>query len=746
MAVPNKLNIDENLEKRQIKNAYRGLLRSAKKVTQKEEIKKIRKAFEFSVEAHKNVRRKSGELYIFHPISVARIVSDEMGLGATAIVCALLHDTVEDTEVTLQDIEREFGKIVRKIIDGLTKIAEFAENTSSLQAENYRKMLLTLSDDVRVILIKLADRLHNMRTLDSMPYDKQLKIASETLFLYAPLAHRLGLYLIKSELEDLSLKYKEPEVYNEIQQKLQKTADVRQRFIRRFYAPVKKKLKLEGFDFDIAGRTKSVFSIWSKMQNKKVTFEQVYDLFAVRIILNTDLSNEKAQCWKVYSIVTDFYHPNPDRLRDWISTPKANGYESLHTTVMSPTGKWVEVQIRTLRMHEIAEKGFAAHWKYKDGKVKDTNLDVWLTRIREMLSEDDEDVLEFINDFKLNLFADEIYIFTPNGDLKNLPVHATALDFAYEIHTQVGNHASGVKVNEKLVPLSSKLKSGDQVEVITNKKQKPRPEWLNYVITGKARAGIRKELKAEEIQQADHGKEILERRFNNLKVNFTSENITRLQKHFDLDSIIELYSLIAQGKKDLKKLKNFTVKSGTITFQESILSIPSTPSTLQKFISRPDLKKDTIIIGQTNDRFDYKLAKCCTPIPGDSIFGFITINEGIKIHRTNCPNATQLMSNYAYRVINARWESKEHKEFTVRLHFTGVDDIGLVNKITSTISQESNINIKALSFDTNEGIFNGETTIEIIDTEQLASLMESLKKIEGVFTVERIKTEDFYNA
>ena len=746
MAESNKKIIDETLEKRQIKNAYRGLLRSAKKVTQKEEIKKIRKAFEFSVEAHKNDRRKSGELYIFHPISVARIVSDEMGLGATAIICALLHDTVEDTSVTLQDIEREFGKTVRKIIDGLTKIAEFAENTSSLQAENYRKMLLTLSDDVRVILIKLADRLHNMRTLDSMRYDKQLKIASETLFLYAPLAHRLGLYLIKSELEDLSLKYKEPEVYNEIQLKLEKTADVRQRFIRRFYAPIKKKLQSEGFDFEISGRTKSVFSIWSKMQTKKVTFEQVYDLFAIRIMLNTELANEKAQCWKVYSIVTDFYHPNPDRLRDWISTPKANGYESLHTTVMSPTGKWVEVQIRTVRMHEIAEKGFAAHWKYKDGKVKDTNLDVWLTRIREMLSEDDEDVLEFISDFKLNLFADEIYIFTPNGDLKNLPVHATALDFAYEIHTQVGNHASGVKVNEKLVPLSSKLRSGDQVEVITNKKQKPRPEWLNYVITGKARTGIRKELKAKEKEQADQGKEILERRFNNLKVNFTSENITNLQKYYDLDSTIELYSLIAQGKKDLKKLKSFSVKAGTITFDKPIFTEPTKPSTLQKFIGRPDLKKETIIIGQTNDQFDYKLAKCCTPIPGDSIFGFITINEGIKIHRTNCPNATQLMSNYAYRMINARWESKEHKEFTVRLHFTGVDDIGLVNKITTTISNESSINIKALNFDTNEGIFNGETTIEINDTEQLANLIESLKKIEGVFTVERIKTEDFYKA
>ena len=746
MATEDKIEIDLELEKRQIQNAYRSLLRAAKKVTEKEELKKIRKAFEFSLEAHKNDRRKSGELYIFHPISVARIVADEIGLGSTAIICALLHDTVEDTNVTLKDIEREFGSTVRKVIDGLTKIDEFSENTSSLQAENFKKMLLTLSDDVRVILIKLADRLHNMRTLDSMRYDKQLKIASETLFLYAPLAHRLGLYLIKSELEDLSLKYKEPEVYNEIQLKLQKTADVRQRFIRRFYTPIKKKLQDEGFDFDIAGRTKSVFSIWNKMQKKQVSFEQVYDLFAIRIILNTDLENEKAQCWKVYSIVTDFYHPNPDRLRDWISTPKANGYESLHTTVMSPTGKWVEVQIRTQRMHEIAEKGFAAHWKYKDGKVKDNNLDVWLERIRETLNQDDEDVMEFISDFRLNLFADEIYIFTPNGDIINLPANATALDFAYEIHTQVGNHASGVKVNEKLVPLSSVLKSGDQVEVITNKKQKPRPEWFNYVITGKARSGIRKELKAAEKELAAQGKEILERRFNNLKVNFTSENIDQLQKYYGIDNTLEFYSLIAQGKKDLKKLKDFVVKAGNIQFDKAPVPESEKSGPLQKFISRPDLNKETIIIGQSDDKFDYILAKCCTPIPGDPIFGFITINEGIKIHRTNCPNATQLMSNYAYRIINARWESREHKEFSVKLHFTGVDDIGLVNKITTAISKKSNINIKALKFDTNDGVFNGETTIEINDTEQLAGLISALKKIEGVFTVERIKTKDFYNA
>ena len=735
--------IDPEQEKLDLRNAYRRLLRSARRVTDKKERKKIREAFVFAVEAHKNDRRKSGELYVFHPISVARIVAEEIGLGANSIICALLHDTVEDTPVTLDDIESRFGSTVRKIIDGLTKIDEISDVGTSKQAENFKKMLLTLSDDVRVILIKLADRLHNMRTLDSMRHDKQLKIASETLYLYAPLAHRLGLYLIKSELEDLSLKYKEPEIYKEITLKLAKSADIRSRFIRRFYAPIKKKLIEEKFSFEILGRTKSVFSIWSKMQKKKVDFEEVYDLFAIRILLDTTEENEKAECWKVYSIVTDFYHPNPDRLRDWISTPKLNGYESLHTTVMSPTGQWVEVQIRTRRMHEVAEKGFAAHWKYKDLKAKDSNLDTWLTRIREMLSEDDEDALDFISDFKLDLFAEEIYVFTPNGDLKSLPVNATALDFAYEIHTQVGNQCSGIKINQKLEPLSHKLKSGDQVEVITSSKQKPRQEWLNYAITSKARHGIKKALNEETRKLASNGKEILERRYRNMRVNFNSENITSLQKHYDLKSTTELYSLIAQGKINIKKLKNFTVKSGVLTFLKEKTE-PQTETTLQKFISKPGHKHDTIIIGDKDHKFDYKLAPCCNPIPGDPVFGFITINDGIKIHRTSCPNAIQLMSNYAYRVINASWATKEHKEFMAKLHFTGVDDIGLVNKITTNISNESNINIKSLSFDTNDGIFNGEVSILIKDTKHLADLIESLKEIEGVFSVERIKTEDFY--
>ena len=738
-----KYSVNLDQEKLDIKNAYRRLLRAARRVVEKEDRKKIRKAFTFAVEAHKNDRRKSGEPYIFHPISVAQIVAEEIGLGATSIICALLHDTVEDTEVTLEDIEREFGSTVRKIIDGLTKIDEITDVSSSKQAENFKKMLLTLSDDVRVILIKLADRLHNMRTLDAMRHDKQLKIASETMYLYAPLAHRLGLYLIKSELEDLSLKYKEADIYKEITLKLEKSAEIRKRFIRRFYAPIKKKLIEEGFDFEIAGRTKSVFSIMQKMRKKKVDFEEVYDLIAIRIVLNTSNESEKAECWRVYSIVTDFYHPNPDRLRDWVSTPKINGYESLHTTVMSPTGQWVEVQIRSQRMHEVAEKGFAAHWKYKDNKAKESNLDTWISRIREMLNEGDEDTLEFISDFKLNLFADEIYVFTPNGDLKSLPSEATALDFAYEIHTQVGNRCSGVKVNHKLEPLSHQLRSGDQVEVITSNKQRPRQEWLNYALTSKAKYGIKKALKEELRVLASEGKAILERRFKNLRVTFNSENITTLQFHYNLKDTTELYSLIAQGKINIKKLKDFTVKNGEISFTKAEKESPK-ETIAKKFTSKTSNKHDTLIVGEKEHDFDYKFAPCCHPIPGDPIFGFITINDGIKVHRTNCPNAIQLMSNYAYRVINASWATKERKEFKAKLHFTGVDDIGLVNKITTTISNESNINIKSLGFDTNDGIFDGEVSILIKDTKQLADLIESLKEIEGVFSVERIKTDGFY--
>ena len=686
------------------------------------------------------MRRKSGEPYIYHPIAVARICAEEIGLDTTSIVCALLHDTVEDTYITLDDIKNLFGEKEAMIIDGLTKISGVFDHASSAQAENFRKMLLTLSDDVRVILIKIADRLHNMRTLDHMRPDKQLKIASETLFMYAPLAHRLGLYNMKTELEDLALKFKEADTYQEITQKLQKTQAVRTRFINKFSLPIRQALEAQGINFEIKGRTKSIYSIWNKMVNKYVPFEDIYDVFAIRIIIDVPLELEKSEAWKVYSIVTDFYQPNPDRLRDWISMPKANGYESLHTTVMSPTGKWVEVQIRSKRMDEVAEKGYAAHWKYKSGgESAESILDNWLSQIREVLESSDDDALTFIDDFKLNLFSEEIYVFTPDGDLKTLPKGATTLDFAFSIHTAIGSKCIGAKVNHKLVPLSHVLRSGDQVEILTSKKQTPKEDWLGYVATARARAKIKTSLKEEKKKVAAEGKEILRRKFNGLGIDFLSVNITNLQKHFGVDSALELYYRIAISKIDLKKLKGYTIENGRILF-ERLTDLKSKDT--QEYISPVPGKKDALLIGDEEQQLDYSLAHCCNPIPGDDVFGFVTVSGGIKIHRDNCPNATQLMSNYAYRVIRARWASKELTQFEVQLRFTGIDDIGLVNSVTNVISADMHVNMKAISFESNDGIFLGMVKVLVHDTEHLSSLTEKLENINGVTMVERVRKED----
>ena len=686
------------------------------------------------------MRRKSGEPYIYHPIAVAKICAEEIGLDTTAIVCSLLHDTVEDTYITLEDIQNLFGEKEAKIIDGLTKISGVFDHATSAQAENFRKMLLTLSDDVRVILVKIADRLHNMRTLEHMRPDKQLKIASETLFMYAPLAHRLGLYNIKTELEDLALKYKESEAYQEITSKLQKTQAVRTRFVNKFSVPIRQELDKAGFNYQIKGRTKSVFSIWNKMQKKKVRFEDIYDVFAIRIIIDTPISDEKADAWKAYSIVTDHYQPNPDRLRDWISMPKANGYESLHTTVMSPTGKWVEVQIRSKRMDEVAEKGFAAHWKYKGGDGgSDSQLDKWLVQIREVLESQEDDALTFIDDVKLNLFAEEIYVFTPNGDLKTLPKGATTLDFAYSIHTDIGSKCIGAKVNHRLVPLSHELKSGDQVEIVTSKKQSPKSDWLNFVITGRARTKIKSLLREEKRQIASDGKEMLRRKFSSMDVDFVSVNITALEKHYKLDSATELYYQIAKGKIDLKKLKQFTIENGRFVFDKVVPESKSKQET--EYIAPIPGKNDTLLIGDEEQQLDYELAHCCNPISGDNVFGFITVNGKIKIHRENCPNATQLMSNYAYRVIRARWASKELTKFEVELGFTGIDDIGLVHSVTNIISSDMNVDMKAISFESNDGIFKGMVKVLVHDTEHLTDLTEKLLEVHGVHQVDRVRKE-----
>jgi GTP pyrophosphokinase len=735
-----KVQFDPEEEKREILRRYRGLLRVCHRSKTRADKARIRKAFEVAAEAHKDMRRKSGEPYIYHPLAVAKIAAEELGLGTTAIVCALLHDTVEDTDITLDDIQNLFGKKERTIIDGLTKISGVSDysNTSD-QAENFRKMLLTLSDDVRVILIKLADRLHNMRTLDHMAREKQLKIASETLFLYAPLAHRLGLYYIKTELEDLSLKFKEPETYEDIINRLQKTQAVRTRFINAFTLPIRRALDKLDIKYEIKSRTKSVYSIWNKIHKKGVPFEEIYDVFAIRIILDSPQDLEKADCWRVYSIVTDFYQPSPERLRDWISLPKSSGYESLHTTVMSPTGKWVEVQIRSVRMDDLAERGYAAHWKYKDSpETPESKMDKWLHQVREVLESPSENALEFIDNFKLSLFSEEIYVFTPEGDLKTLPVGSTTLDFAFQIHSQIGYHCIGAKVNFKLVPLSHKIRSGDQVEILTSKKQRPKEDWLSIVVTASARQKIKNALKEEKKQIGEDGKEMLKRRFQGQKVEWLSVNIDEMVRHYDTESALELYFRIAKGSIDLKKMKGFVVENGRIKFdRETIIQ----QSSENKIVTTAPAKGETLLIGDEKQKVDFSLASCCSPIPGDEVFGFITVSDGIKIHRTNCSNAQELMSKYAYRVIKARWSNKELVQFEVGLKFAGIDDVGLVQKITNIISTDMNVNMKAISFEANNGIFQGKVVVLVHDTNHLGTLIDQLKAVEGVLTVDRIESE-----
>ncbi|WP_231465002.1 MULTISPECIES: bifunctional (p)ppGpp synthetase/guanosine-3',5'-bis(diphosphate) 3'-pyrophosphohydrolase [unclassified Pedobacter] len=729
-----ELVIDLEAEKKEILKRYRALLRASKSTLQKGDKKEIRKAFDMALESHKDMRRKSGEPYIYHPIAVAQIAAEEIGLGTTSIVCALLHDVVEDTDITLEDIEREFGKKTAKIIDGLTKISGVFDTNSSLQAENFRKMLLTLADDVRVILIKLADRLHNMRTMDFMPRHKQLKIASETIYLYAPLAHRLGLYAIKSELEDLSMKYLEPETYKFIAKKLNEKKAERNLFIKKFVEPIDEIVSEQGLLANVYGRPKSIHSIWNKMKKKNIPFEEVYDLFAIRIILDSPYENEKADCWKAYSIVTDLYRPNPDRLRDWVSSPKGNGYESLHTTVMGPRGQWVEVQIRTQRMNEIAEKGFAAHWKYKESS-NDNGLDQWIQKVREMLNNPEANALDFLDDFKMNLFSDEIFIFTPKGALIQLPLGATALDFAFEIHTDVGATCIGAKVNHKLVPISYKLQNGDQVEIITSSKQAPKEDWLNVVVTAKAKSKIKSSLKEEKRKIAETGKEILERKLKSLKITYNTDNLNKISYFFKLSSTQELFIQVALGKIELKDIKEYLVSEKEIETRG-----PERPENLSVDAIKGKMKgteSDILLIGEDMQKIDYTLAACCNPIPGDDVFGFITVSEGIKIHRTNCPNAAQLMSNYGYRIVKAKWNKQKELTFLTGLRIMGIDDVGLINNITKVISNDFKVNMRSITVDTNEGIFDGSIMIFVNDTEHLEQLIKNLMEVRGVTGVTR---------
>ncbi len=723
-------------ERKTILNQYMALLRAGKPFMRKGDRKLIRAAFEMAVEAHKEMRRKSGEPYIYHPIAVAQIVAEEIGLGTTSIICALLHDTVEDTDITLQDVEREFGKTVAKIIDGLTKLSGLHNKSSSQQAENFRKMLLTLTDDVRVILVKLADRLHNMRTLDSMAKEKQLKIASETQYLYAPLAHRLGLYAIKSELEDLAMKYLEPDLYKMIARKLRETKAKRDKFIRDFITPLKKELESQGFQFEIKGRPKSIFSIGNKIKKQNISFEEVYDLFAIRVILDSEGEQEKQDCWRVYSIVTDYYPPNPNRLRDWISTPKANGYESLHTTVMSPSGKWVEVQIRTRRMDELAEKGLAAHWKYKTNTA-DSGLDEWLEKIREALENPEPNALEFIDDFKLQLYAKEIFIFTPKGDLIKLPGGSTALDFAFEIHSDLGAKCIGAKVNHKIVPLSYELQNGDQVEIITSNIQKPNPDWLKFVITAKAKSKIKQLLKENRRKEAEHGKEIFERKMRNARLEINGDVINKLLKHFRLQYAHDLYYMIAIEKIDWVTIKQVLSEDGIPEKRENRINESNFESVVK---SRSGKNDEWLVIDDKIDRIDYSLANCCTPIPGDDIFGFITVSEGIKIHRVNCPNAVDLLSKYGYRVVKAKWTGQQEVSFLAGIRIEGIDDIGIISGISQVISNDLKVNMRSISVISNDGMFEGKLMVYVHDTRHLESLMKKLLTVKGVLKVSRLDT------
>ena len=740
VAATPKYNLNEEQEKKLILREYRALLRSLKPKLKPGDKELVRQSFEMAAEAHKTMRRKSGEPYILHPLAVAQICVEEIGLGVRSTICALMHDTVEDTDITLDDVQREFGTEIARIVDGLTKISNVIDVNLSQQAENFKKILLTLTDDPRVILIKLADRLHNMRTLESMKREKQLKIASETVYIYAPLAHRMGLYNIKTEMEDLAMKYLEPDTYKEIARKLAETRRERTRYINEFIRPIKQKLEDGEYKFEIYGRPKSIHSIWNKMKKKGVTFEEVYDLFAIRVILDSPQEKEKQDCWSVYSMITDEYTPSPERLRDWLSNPKSNGYEALHTTVMGPQGKWVEVQIRTRRMNEIAEKGLAAHWKYKEDTADESRFDKWFQQIREVLNNQDTDSVDFLQDFKTSFLAEEIYIYTPKGDVKMLPVGSTALDFAFSIHSAVGSQCIGAKVNHKLVPISHKLRSGDQVEIITSSKQKPTEDWLNFVVTAKAKTKIKDALKEEKRKIADDGKYTVQKKLEGMGAAFNQHNIDELTNFYKLSSSLDLFYNVAVRSIDLKELKDFNVLGDRLEAPKPVR--PAVEIKGDAALSSLN-KKDAelIIFGESSDRIVYNLANCCKPIPGDDVFGFVTTGKGLTIHRTNCPNAAKLLANYGHRVVKTKWAKNKEISFLTGLKITGLDDVGVIHKITNLISGELKINISALTVEAKEGIFHGNIRVFVHDKEELEELVDRLKKLSGIQSVDRYDTE-----
>ena len=733
--------IDIEEENKAIAREYKELLRISYQTLTTEDKKIIRKAFDVAVDAHKDQRRKSGEAYIFHPIGVAKIVASEIGLGASGIAAALMHDVVEDTPITVEDIEKMFNPKIAQLVEGLTKISQVRKEMNvSMQAENFRKMLLTLNDDVRVILIKLADRLHNMQTMDSMPEYKQIKIASETLYIYAPLAHRLGLYNIKTKLEDLGLKYTEPAIYNDIVGKIKETKEEQDEYIAAISAVLKKSLVDEDVDFTMKGRPKSIYSIRRKMAAQNVSFDEVYDKFALRIIYKSNLHDEKFLAWKIYSVVTDHYRPSPSRLRDWISSPKSTGYEALHITVMGPKGRWVEIQVRSERMDEIAEKGYAAHYKYKQGATEENGLDVWLNLLKEALENSESNAVDFVEDFKMNLYAKEIFVFTPKGEIKSLPKGATSLDFAFSIHSEIGIKTRGTRVNGKLVQLNHELKSGDQIEIITSVHQKPTINWLEYVTTQRAKNKIKNYLNEDTKKLGEEGKELLTRKLRHLKITLNETVVNELVNFFKLKTSLDLFYRVGIGAIENQQLKDYAAqKSNTLInfFKNKIKRAPSSNTADQnKFETSGNF--DMLVFGKEQDRLDYKISACCNPIPGDDVFGFVTINEGIKVHKKDCPNAISMQSNYAYRIMQAKWIDSSEQEFKAILKITGMDSLGLTNELTRVISSQMNVNIQSISLNGEAGIFNGQVTVVVQNNTILKKLMENIKKIDGIEKITRV--------
>ncbi|MGA0232492.1 MAG: RelA/SpoT family protein [Saprospiraceae bacterium] len=731
-------------EYKEIDKEFHSLIKKVRPKCTEEDLNNLDKAYNLILKAHNYQRRKSGEPYVFHPIEVARICFEEIGLGATSIISALLHDVVEDTDTSLEEVGDVFGAKITKIVDGLTKL-DGTYNIENKQAENFKKVLSSLVYDVRVVLIKMADRLHNLRTIGSMPREKQIRIAAETSYIYSPLAHRLGLYNIRTEFNDIIMKINDPEQYNEITEKLQASESERNKYIKEFIKPLSNKLNELDVDYRVLGRSKAISSIYSKLQKKQVPFEEIYDLFAIRIIVDVPTDKEKSICWQIYSIITDVYNPIPERLKDWITTPKGNGYESLHTTVIGPNGRYVEVQIRSERMDDIAERGFAAHWKYKGVKNNNNVYDKWLDNVRALLDTQHSDALEFLNDFKSNLFHKEVFIFTPNGDMRILPEGATALDFAFDIHSDVGYHATAIKVNNKLVPMGHVLKNGDQIQVTTNKNQKPSEHWLKLTVTGKARSRIRSAMKEEKRQKGELGKEALIRKLKNAKLDF-EDNIDFLVKNNGFKNRPDYYFAIASGDIKMPDIKSFDIENNKLVEpkEEEIIQsegIPALSDTKVKGKKKAQKESESNILvdGEPIDQYEFSLARCCSPVQGDDIFGYLTSGKGLKIHRVTCKNATHLLANYGYRVLKAEWGGRSGSNFIVDLSITGVDSgPGVIQKITSELSNNLGINIRSFSIAGNQGYFEGKVSIFVKNKDQLNVVMNAINKLEGVTNVTRV--------